>query len=129
MLALRNNPRDAYHRIAFDARIAVAGQNDLVALCYEQFDLALGDALHAASLGDNHRKSSSLTRALSSVTALQLGIDFGHPLAPVLNTFYDSARRLLLNSALRFDARALSSVRADFAEIREAMAASAMTTG
>jgi flagellin-specific chaperone FliS len=121
MLALQN-PREAYRRVAFDARIAGSGHGELIAVCFEQLDMALGDALHAALLGDNHRKSSALTRALSAVTALQLGIDARHPFAPVLGTFYEGIRKVLLDSALQFNARALDGVRRDFGEIREAMA-------
>jgi flagellin-specific chaperone FliS len=100
MLALQT-PSEAYRRIAFDARVEGASPDELVSLCYEQFDMALGDALLAASQGDNHRKSSALTRALSAVTALQLGID----------------------------ALAITGVRADFCEIREAMASNESPTG
>ena len=71
---LARNPQEAYRRVDFDARIAGADSRQLVALCYEQLTTALGTALFAAQTGDNRLKSQSLTRALSAITALQLGI-------------------------------------------------------
>jgi flagellin-specific chaperone FliS len=124
----RHNPQEAYRRIAFDARIAGAGSEQLVLLCFEQFDLALGSALLAATRRDNAAKSQALTRALSSLTALQLGVSTEAPLAPALRQFYEAARLQLLDNVLAFDAPAIGVLRRDFAEIGMAMAGSAART-
>ena len=71
------SPQEAYRRVDFDARVAGADARQLVALCYEQLTGALGSALYAAQCGDNHLKSQSLTRALSALTALTMGVDAG----------------------------------------------------
>lgn len=121
MLALRS-PSEAYRRVDFDARVGAAGPGELVALCYEQLDLALGQAIRASARGDNARRSESLTRALSAITALQLGVDEASALAPALDRFYEAARRTVLGSVPGFDAAALTALRADFADVARGLA-------
>ena len=81
MLALRS-PHEAYRKVDFDARVAGADPQQLVALCYEQLIGALGSAIYADEAQDNRLKSQSLTRALSAITALQLGISHDAAVAP-----------------------------------------------
>lgn len=121
MLA-RHNPQEAYRRVAFDARVAGADPSQLVLLCFEQLDLALGSALMAATRRDNAAKSQALTKALSSLTALQLGISREAAMAPALHQFYEAARARLLGNVLAFDAQAVGALRGDFAEIGKALA-------
>jgi len=123
MLAHRT-PQEAYRRVDFDARIAAAAPQELVLLCLEQFVGATGSALVAHERADNLLKSQSMTRALSAVTALQIGIDGSIGIAAALTRFYDAARRSLLDSVLKFDPAAVSALRQDFIEISRAMAAS-----
>ena len=114
---------DTYRTIDYDARVAGSTPQDLVIVSYEYFVAALDGALFAHDGHDNARKSAALTRALAMLTALQLGIDPGHALAPPLARLYESARRAVLDSVVRFDAPALRRVRADFAEISRAFVA------
>jgi flagellar protein FliS len=127
MLA-RLNPQEAYRRVAFDARVAGAGSGQLVLLCFEQFDLALGAALTAATRRDNAAKSQALTRALSALTALQLGISREAAMAPALHQFYEAARSRLLGNVLAFDPEAIGALRGDFAEIGKALGGAASRT-
>ena len=120
MLAL-HSPREAYRRVEFDARVTGAKPAELVLVCFEQFGAALARAQSAAASGDNLLKSQSLTRALSALTALQLGIDQRQPLAPALDQFYAAARRTVLDSVLRFDRDALAAVDRDMADIAAAL--------
>ena len=124
MLALRN-PHEAYRRVDFDARIEGAGPAQLVALCYEQADAALASALFAAARGDNHAKSQAITRALSSITALQIGVRGEEGVADALRQFYGSVRRALLDSALHFDEVTIAAVRRDLADIAKAFGSAA----
>lgn len=117
----RPSPQEAYRRVAIDARAAGGSSGELVLLCYEQLDLALGSALLAATQRDNAGKSQALTRALSALTALQLGVSRDAPLAPALVQFYEAARGRLLDCVLAFDAPAIGLLRADFAEIGRAL--------
>lgn len=90
-------------------------------LCFEQFHAALGSALWAHQRSDNALKSQSLTRALSALTALQLGVDAQAPLGPELLRLYQAARASLLDCVLKFDPRAVARVRSDFADIAGAL--------
>lgn len=124
MLALRN-PREAYRRVDFDARVASAKPGELVVLCLEQFVTATGSALVAHERQNNALKSQSITRALSALTALQMGLDGKVAIAAALAQFYGAARRTLLDSVLRFDPAAIETLRRDFIDISQALAASA----
>ena len=57
MLALRD-PHDAYRRVEFDARVASARPEQLVALCFQELATALGSAIRSHELGDNQRRSA-----------------------------------------------------------------------
>lgn len=120
MLALRS-PAETYRKIDFDARVTGAAAPQLVALCYEHLVAALTSAVFAHERADNRAKSQALTRALSALTALQLGVDRDAALGPALAQFYESARRTVLDSVLQFDPRAIATIRDDFAEIGRAM--------
>lgn len=117
-------PQEAYRRIDFDARVVGADPRQLLALCFEQLVSALGSALYAAEHGDNRLKSHSLTRALSALTALQMGVDRDQPIAPALFTLYEAARRAVLDSVLDFDDEKLALVRQDFIDISAAITSS-----
>jgi flagellin-specific chaperone FliS len=121
MIAL-HTPSEAYRRVDFDARVHGADPRQLVSLCYEQLTTALGSALFAHEAGDNARKSAALTRALTSITALQMGISGEGGMAAALHQLYESARRSLLDCVLVFDAKAIAMLRDDFNEIARAMA-------
>ncbi|NBW76816.1 MAG: flagellin [Sphingomonadaceae bacterium] len=124
MLALRN-PHDAYRRIEFDARVAAARPDQLVALCYDELALALGSAIRADQLGDNQRRSAGLTRALAALTALQIGIDPGAPAAPALQLFYAGLRQAVLDSVPNFVPQRLSAAKRDVEEVAAAVGAAA----
>lgn len=122
------NPGQAYRRIEFDARVAGADPRDLVLICYEQLGEALGRALAAAAAGNNRAKSEALTRALSALTALQIGVDAQSAIALALNDFYAAGRSAVLGSVLNFNPAALNRLRGDVADIAAAMAANELTT-
>lgn len=121
MLAQRN-PSAAYRRVEFDARVAGATPAELVRLCYEQVITALGGAMLAAQRGDNQAKSHALTRAMSALTALQMGVRGEDAIAQALLHIYTSARRAVLDSVLNFDSATLARIRQDFVEINEGLA-------
>ena len=83
MLA-RRDPYNAYQRVEFDARVQGASSSELVHICYDQLVLALSTALLAQDRWDFQLRSQSLTRALTALMALQLGIDQGHAMAGAL---------------------------------------------
>jgi len=119
----QRSPHEAYRRVDFDARVSGAAPAELVHLCYEHLVGALGTALFAADKGDNALKSRSLTRALTAVTALQLGVTGETGVASALRQVYEAARRTILDSAIRFDSIRIEALRRDFIEIGEALRA------
>ena len=123
MLAL-TDPREAYRRSEIDARI-VAGGNpaDLVRLCLEQAIGALGLAVIAHERKDPLARSKATTRALSAVTALEMGVDRNAPLAGALLQIYGAAKQAILDSVLAFDPELLGRVRQDFVDIAAALRA------
>jgi len=122
MLAQRN-PNAAYRSIAFDARVATATPQELVTLCYEQLISALGQALLAGERADNRLKAEALTRAVSALTALQMGVSGAGAVPDALHQLYTSARRALLDNVLCFDAGTVAQIRQDFSEIAAVLAA------
>jgi flagellin-specific chaperone FliS len=123
MLAQRN-PHEAYRRVDFDARIAAAAPGELVVLCLEQFIAAAGSALVAHERHNNLLKSQAMTRAMSALTALQMGIDGSVGIAAALGQFYGAARKTLLDSVIDFEASAIQAMRQDFIDVARALAAS-----
>lgn len=119
MLA-RRDPYDAYQRVEFDARVKGASPAELVHICYDQLILALSTSLLADQRGDIRLKSRSLTRALTALMALQLGIDPEHEMAGLLTDFYGSAQKTILANSLEFDPAVLRGMLEDFRELREA---------
>jgi len=119
----QTSPQEAYRRVDFDARVSGAGPAELVHLCYEHLVSALGTAVHADANGDNCLKSRSMTRALTAITALQMGVAGADGMAVALGQLYEGARRTILDSALEFDPQAIATLRSDFAEIGQALLA------
>ncbi|WP_395391936.1 flagellar protein FliS [Novosphingobium sp. BL-8A] len=117
----QQNPNEAYRRVDFDARVNGAGPADLVHLCYEHLVAALGTAIHADRINDNGLRSRSLTRALTAITALQLGVSGENSMADALNHLYAAARRTVLDCSLSFDSRQIGTLRKDFEEIGRAL--------
>ena len=117
----QRNPDTAYRRVDFDARVSSASPAELVKMCYEQLIGALGRALIAQDRHDNRQTSEALTRAVSALNALQMGVSGEGPMADALHQIYTSARRSVLDSVLSFDAAAIARIRADFVEIAAAL--------
>ncbi|MBS0481465.1 MAG: flagellar protein FliS [Proteobacteria bacterium] len=120
---LLRSPQEAYRQVDFDARVAGANSRQLVSLCYEQLHCALGSALWGDEHGDPALKSRALTRALTALTALQMGIDPAATLAPALTQFYRAAHAALLDCVPHFDVDAVIRIRHDFAEVGQTLAA------
>ncbi len=120
MLAIRS-PSEAYRRVDFDARVEGADPRHLVGLCYEQLVASLGSAIFAQERKDNSLKSQAMTRALSAITALQIGVSGEDATAKALRHLYEATRRAILDSAIKFDAKILTTIRQDYIEISQAM--------
>ncbi len=117
----QQTPHEAYRKVEFDARVMGADPAELVHVCYEHLIGALGTSIHAVRLDDNALKSRSLTRALTAVTALQLGVSGNDGIADALHHLYETARRVILECALNYDAEKIAALRDDFTEIHRAL--------
>ena len=120
-MLLNRDHSEAYRRVDFDARVKGADSRQLVDLCLEQVAGSLSRAIHAAGTGDNGSKSRALTRAVSALTALEMGVDPNAPTGTALIQLYQSARTTILDNVLTFNPTQLAQIRADFIEIRQAM--------
>lgn len=124
-MLVQRDPYSAYQRVEFEARVNGANAQQLVHICYDQLISGLNTALLAFDRQDSLLKSQSLTRALSALTALQLGIDPESQMAEVLSGFYTAARKSVLESAVHFTPETLKTIRDDFQDIRNALFPSA----
>lgn len=117
------SPQEAYSRVEFDARVAGASPRELVMLCYEQLVAALGTALHADRAGDYRARSQAITRSLTALTALELGIEGEGVVVTALRTFFAASRRTILDAVPRFEPHRVETLRSDCREIMLTMAA------
>jgi flagellar protein FliS len=115
-----NDPYDAYQRVEFDAWVKGASPQELVQICFDQLILALSTAIVANERSDARLKSRSVTRAVTALIALEMGIDREHEMAEVLSEFYGAARKSILASSVSFDREVLADMRDDFSELRNA---------
>lgn len=119
MLA-HTDPYDAYQRVEFDARVQGAAPQELVHICLDQLIISLSTALLAYARSDAQLKSRAITRAVTALIALEMGIDREREMAAVLGEFYGAARKSILASSVNFDAAGLAEMRDDFVELRRA---------
>lgn len=120
-MAVLLKPAEAYRRVALDARVAGADPAQLVLLCYEQLTDSLGQAIEASARGDNPRRSAAMTKAMSALTALQLGLDPGHALSATLSDFFSGVRRVLLDNVPAFDAAAVAAIKSDVVDVADGL--------
>lgn len=120
MLAV-TDPNEAYRRSQLDARVQGGDPAELVRLCMEHVIAGLGGAVLAHQRGEPTQRSKALTRALTALTALEMGVDRDADLARPLLQFYGAARQTLLGSVTGFDPVALDAMRSDFLDIAGAM--------
>lgn len=122
MLAL-TDPHEAYRVSEVDARLSGADAGALVTFCLAQVIQGLGCAMAAHQRAHWAARSKWLTRALTALTALEMGVDRDAPLADALLQIYGAARRALLDAAVAFDPAALETIRSDFRDILAALSA------
>jgi len=115
------DPHEAYRRSAFDARVQSGDTAALVLLCLEQAIAGLNGALLAHGRGDPAGRSKALTRALTAVTALEMGVDRSAPLANSLLLLYGAARRAVLESVVKFDPAVVTPAKQDLLDIEAAL--------
>ncbi len=122
MLA-RSQPADAYRQANFDARLMGGSRDDLVIFCIEDLIANLGALEIAEARSDRAARSKTLTRCVTALTALELGIDRDAELATSLLQFYGAAKASLLDSIRETDLANIAALKQDFRDIAAAMQA------
>ena len=116
MLA-RARPGDAYRESNFDARLVTSGREDLILICFDDLIENLGVLEIAETRNDRAVRSRALTRCVTALTALELGIDREAEMAASLAQFYGAAKALLLDSIRVVDLDKIRELRDDLREI------------
>lgn len=116
----RSKPNEAYRQASFDARLLGSSKEDLVIFCLEDFIENLGRLEMADSRFDAAGRSQAITRCVTALTALELGIDRTAELGASLAHLYGSAKGVLLNSIRQTDVPAIAAIKDDFNEIAAA---------
>ncbi len=113
----RSKPNEAYRQTNFEARLLGSSREELVLFCLED----LLDSMRHLELADSRKdragRSRAITRCVTALTALELGIDRNAEMGAPLAQFYGSAKSILLDSIRQTDAQAISALRTDFSEI------------
>lgn len=123
MLA-RAKPYEAYRESHFDARLMASGRDDLVLICMDDLIENLGVLQIVESRNDRAARSRALTRCVTALTALELGVDREAELAESLLQFYGAAKGLLLDSIRECEIEKIAQLRSDMQEIAAAFRAS-----
>lgn len=123
MIAVARSAAETYRAVDFDARVRGASPAELTEICFEQLICALGTAMHAHAAHDAATRSHALSRAVSALLALEMGIAGQDGIAATLRDLYARARAAVLASVLEWDEPTLARIRVDFIEIRDAMRA------
>jgi flagellin-specific chaperone FliS len=121
MIAPARSVAETYRTVDFAARVSGATPAELTDICFEQLIGSLGTAMHAHTAADPATRSRALSRAVSCLLALEMGIAGQNGIAATLRDLYVRARHAVLASVLEWDAPTLTRIRDDFVDIREAM--------
>lgn len=124
MLAARD-PRLAYRRSSFDARLVAASPQDMVIMCLDDLLANLVRFEQADLRDDREARSAGLTRCITALTALEMGVDRATPLGPTLLQFYAAGKAALLGMMVTIEVGTLRAIKADFEEIRQSFGAAA----
>jgi len=119
MLA-RPQPRDAYRQSHFDARLLASDRDDLVLICLDDLIENLGVLQIVEHNEDRTKRSRTLTRCVTAITALEIGIDRDAELASSLAQFYGAAKALLLDSIRAVDIEQIAQLQSDMIDIAAA---------
>lgn len=122
MLA-QSRPGDAYRESNFEMRLIASDRDDLVLICLDDLVENLGMLEIAETRGDRAARSRTLTRCVTALTALEMGIDREAELASALTQFYGAAKSLLLDFVRTIDLRQIGELRSDLREIAAAFRA------
>ena len=114
-----SNPGLAYRHSSFDARLFAATPGDLVLICLDDFLANLVRFEQADLRDDREARSGALTRCITSLTALEMGVNRSAALGQSLLQIYAAAKSALLGMVVTVEVGTLRRIKTDFAEIRD----------
>lgn len=124
MLTARN-PGLAYRRSNFEARLLAASPQDMVIMCLDDLLTNLVRFEQAHLRGDRETRGAALTRCITALTALEMGVDRSAPLGQALLQFYTAGKAALLEMIVSTDMARLHAIKADFEDISGSFRAAA----
>ncbi|GMM93552.1 flagellar protein FliS [Qipengyuania sp. MTN3-11] len=113
----RSRPDEAYREASFDVRLLGSSREELVLFCLEDFLENIARLELADAKEDRAARSRAITRCVTALTALELGIDRSAEMGDALAQFYGSAKSTLLDSIRHTDGAAIATLKADFGEV------------
>lgn len=113
----RSRPSEAYREASFDARLLGSSRDELVLFCLEDFIENLGQLELADSRFDPSARSRAITRCVTALTALELGIDRTAEMGVTLAQFYGSAKNTLMDCIRQTDQKSVAVMKQDFGDI------------
>lgn len=116
----RSKPCEAYREASFDARLLGSSRDELVLFCLEDFIENLRQLELADSRFDSSARSRAITRCVTALTALELGIDRTAEMGATLAQFYGSAKNTLLDCIRQTNETSVAVMKEDFGDIAKA---------
>lgn len=120
-----HDPGLAYRRSSFEARLLAASPQDMVLVCLDDLLANLVRFEQAELRDDRASRSSALTRCITALTALEMGVDRAAPLGAALLQLYAAAKSTLLGMVVSIEVGQLRTIKADFEDIRNSFCAAA----
>ena len=120
-----HDPGIAYRRSSFEARLLAATPQDMVIMCLDDFLANLVRFEQADLRNDREARSTALTRCITSLTALEMGVDRTAPLGQTLLEFFAAGKSALLGMVVSIEVGRLRAIKADFEDIRRSFRAAA----
>ena len=120
-----SDPGLAYRHSSFDARLLAASPQDMVIMCLDDFLANLVRFEHADLRDDREARSTALTRCITALTALEMGVDRSASLGQSLLQFYAAAKSALLGMLVTIEVGRLRAIKADFEDVRSSFRAAA----
>lgn len=94
-------------------------------MCLDDFLANLVRFEQADLRDDRAARSAALTRCITSLTALEMGVDRAMPLGQALLQFYAAGKSALLGMVFSIEVGRLRTIKADFEDIRRSFRAAA----
>lgn len=122
---MASSERQAYRKVALQARVQQADAHDLIQIIFDELVAAAGALRMAVAQKDLAARSPAMARCLGLIAGLDASLDMerGGSVAESLARNYAQLRRRIVDAALGQDANAMERVVAEISALRESWAA------